>query len=483
MKSWKKRIGIVCAGVLIAAAAVLAWFLANALPIGTGYVAKYLCTSTFVSLRDPDPVFREDITPVNPLARAVSYTIDRDHRSVTATALGIISSTAVYRDGCGCTLAMGATARNIQTQTRNLAARAPDAALPSQPDALPWPDGNGPPSPPADMGVDPDRLAEALDEAFAEPSSDNPRKTRAVLVVYQGRLIAERYAEGFHAKMPLPGWSMAKSITNAIVGILVRQGRLSVMKPAPVPEWQTAADPRQKITLDQLLRMSSGLAFDEVYAPLHHATEMLYGAYDMAAFAAAQPLAAEPDTVWNYSSGTANIIAGIVRRTLETDMAEYYPFLHQELFNRIGMTSAVMESDPSGTFVGSSYAVATPRDWARFGLLYLRDGVWNSRRILPEGWVAYSTTPTPAAPRGEYGALFWLNAGARDNPGNRRWPDAPADAYAAKGFQEQKVIIIPSRDLVLVRFGATADRSAWDTNRFIRSILDALPGSASKATP
>jgi len=139
------------------------------------------------------------------------------------------------------------------------------------------------------------------------------------------------------------------------------------------------------------------------------------------------------------------------------------------------MTSAVLEPDPAGTFVGSSYMLATARDWARFGLLYLQDGIWDGQRILPPGWVRYSTTPTAMAPRGQYGAMFWLNAGQPGNPANRRWPSAPADAFAAEGFQEQKVIVIPSRQTVLVRFGATSTRQAWDTDAFIADVLAALP--------
>jgi CubicO group peptidase (beta-lactamase class C family) len=325
------------------------------------------------------------------------------------------------------------------------------------------------------MGVDRRKLEAALDAAFAEPGPEKPRKTRAVVVVYDGQLIAERYAPGFDKDMPLLGWSMSKTVTNALVGILVKQKRLDIMQPAPVPAWQQAGDDRKNITLDQLLRMSSGLKFEEVYAPLYDATYMLYGSYDFGAYAAAKPLETKPDAKWYYSSGTANIVAGIVRRAVETDDGYYYRFIHDQLIDKIGMTSAVLEPDSSGTFVGSSYTFATPRDWARFGLLYLQDGVWQGERILPAGWVDYTTTPTPKAPRGEYGAHIWLNAGSADNPDDRRWPSAPRDAYAALGFQEQKVIVIPSRKLVLVRFGATSERHAWNTDEFIKNVLASLP--------
>ena len=317
-------------------------------------------------------------------------------------------------------------------------------------------------------------LEKAMDAAFAESSPENLRKTRAVLVVHDGKLISERYAPGFHKDMPLLGWSMGKSVINALVGILTKEGRLDIMQPAPVPEWQKQDDPRKEITIDQLLRMSSGLVFEEVYEPFADATDMLFGSYDFGAFAAAKPLEAEPDTKWYYSSGSVNIVARIVRQIIEQEYEYYYQFLYEKLFDKIGMYSAILEPDSSGTFVGSSFANATPQDWARFGLLYLQDGVWEGERILPEGWVSYTTTPTPGAPKGEYGAHFWLNAGNPGNPDDRRWPGSPRDEYEAAGFQEQKVIIIPSKNLVLVRFGATSDRSAWDTDEFIQNVLAAF---------
>ncbi len=473
MKRWVKWSMAGTGIVLVVAIVAAGWFMQKAGPIGSGFVSKYLCSSTFISHRDPEVVFREDVVPVNPLAPFFDYRIDRDNKSVTADAHGLFGLTAIYREGCGCSLVIGTTEAAMRKQTfvpPNLS-----ATRPVRSSDLPWPDGSGGPADPAALGIDVKKLDAALTDAFREPRLDNPRKTRAVVVIYDGKLVAERYADGFHKNMPLLGWSMSKSITNALVGILVKDGRLDIRKPAPVPEWQTANDPRKAITIDELLRMSSGLSFEEVYKPLYDATDMLYSSYDFAAFAARKQLETPPDGKWYYSSGTANIVARIVRQTVEKDTSNYYWFIYDRLFDRIGMLSAVMEPDSSGTFVGSSYGYATPRDWARFGLLYLNDGVWQGERILPEGWVAYSATPTPKAPKGEYGAFFWLNAGAPGDPGNRLWPHAPRDAYAAQGFQEQKVIIIPSRKAVLVRFGATADRKTWDTDAFIAGVLAALP--------
>jgi CubicO group peptidase (beta-lactamase class C family) len=473
MKRGVKIVLTLAAVLLITAALAAGWLFSKAAPIGAGFVAKYLCSSTFISGRDPEIVFEEDVKPVNPLAQIVNFKIDRKQKSVSSSSFGLFGMTAIYRDGCGCSLVIGTTADEMARQ--KLVPPDFTKTRPRHRTDLPWPDGSRGPIDPSGMGVDRQKLETALDAAFAEPGPEKPRKTRAVVVVYDGQLIAERYAPGFDKDMPLLGWSMSKTVTNALVGILVKQKRLDIMQPAPVPAWQKEGDDRKKITLDQLLRMSSGLKFEEIYAPLYDATYMLYGSYDFGAYAATKPLETQPDAKWHYSSGTAIIVAGIVRRAVEKDSEYYYRFIYEELIDRVGMFSAVLEPDSSGTFVGSSYTFATPRDWARFGLLYLQDGVWQGERILPAGWVRYTTTPTPGAPRGEYGAHTWLNAGSATNPDDRRWPAAPTDAFAALGFQEQKVIVIPSRKLVLVRFGATSDRQTWNTDEFIKNVLASLP--------
>ncbi len=468
MKNWKKKLLITVISLFVLAVLAVGWYLIKALPIGTGFTAKYLCSSTFISNRNPNVVFEQDIAPVNPLFANITWEINFKEKSVTASAFGIVKSKAIYRHGCGSTLIAGISEAELRKQTfykipqRNITA-----------DSL-WSDAADLKQNAEKLNVDVNKLENAIDDAFAENDPQRPRYTRAVLVIYKDKLIAERYDKDINAQMLQLGWSMSKSITNALTGVLVNKGLLDIYKPAPVPEWKDEDDPRHKITTDQLLRMSSGLAFEEVYAPLKDVTDMLYGSYDFAAFAAAKPLETPPDTKWYYSSGTANIIARIIRQTIEKSEKDYYEFLYREFFDKIGMYSALLEPDPSGTFVGSSYAFATPRDWGRFGLLYLHDGVWNGERILPEGWVKYTTTPTPKASRRQYGAHFWLNRGDKSNPQNRRWPDVPNDAYAAMGFQDQQVVIIPSMDCVCVRFGATSSGN-WSTNDFVKSVLEALP--------
>jgi len=472
MRRWVKVSLWIAVVIIIAVGIGVGWLTQRTGVIGSGFVAKYICTSTFLSDRDPETAFAEEVRPANFLTAFSSYSIDRQARSVTGNIYGLFDLKAIYREGCGCSLVLGTTEEEMLAQ--KLVPPGFAEHRPYRRKNLPWPQGSEVADPIQVDGIDMAGIENALDAAFAEPGPDNLRKTRAVVVVHDGKLIAERYASGFHKDMPLLGWSMGKSVTNALVGILVKEGKLDIMQPAPVPEWQGADDPRKEITIDQLLRMSSGLAFEEEYKPLADAIDMLFGSYDFAAFAASKPLEAEPDTKWHYSSGSVNIVARIVRQTVEKEYEYYYSFLYEKLFDIIGMHSAVLEPDSSGTFVGSSFANATPRDWARFGQLYLQDGVWEGERILPEGWVTYTTTPTPGAPKGDYGAFFRLNTGNPDNPEDRRYPGSPRDVYEASGHQGQRVIIIPSKNIVLVRFGATHVKSAWDTDEFIQNVLAAV---------
>ena len=257
-------------------------------------------------------------------------------------------------------------------------------------------------------------------------------------------------------------WSMAKSVLASLVGVAVDGGRLALDRPAAVPEWAAPGDRRGAITLDQLLRMSSGLAFDEHYGAVNDVSRMLFTRPDTGGFAAESALAAAPDTVWSYSSGTSNIVARLVRHSFGGDLAALVAYANERLFDAAGMTSAFFEPDAAGTPIGSSFVFMTARDWARLGELHRRDGVWSGSRILPEGWVRYVTTPTPAAPEGTYGAHWWLNAGDPADPARRMWPNLPTDTYAARGHSGQYVIVVPSARLVVVRLGLTFPDNADD---------------------
>ena len=456
---WRRALAVLALLVLAAGVFVTGWIL----PTATGYVARNTCSAVLVAGRDPAQVAAEDMAPYP----YVSTTVDREQQLVRASVLGLAARTAVYRPGLGCALAISVDPATLRAQGFE-PPRAPASAAP-------WPQGDGDSARPDPPGLDRARLDAAVAAAFTEPDPDSLRRTRAVVVVHDGAIVAERHADGFDRDTRHLGWSMSKSVTNALIGVLVGRGQLDPRAAAPVPAW--ADDPRRAITLDQLLRMSSGLEFDERYGALADATHMLFEVDDAAAYAMSKPLAHPPDTVFSYSSATTNILSWIVRQQFPDDAA-YHRFPHEALFVPIGMRSAVFETDAAGTLVGSSYVHASARDWARFGLLYLQDGVWDGARVLPPGWVDYSRTPTPTSETRDYAAQFWANAGRPDDPTQRRFPHLPVDAYQASGFQGQAVLIVPSRKTVIVRLGMTHQRPAWDLDAFAASVLAALPAAA-----
>ena len=291
------------------------------------------------------------------------------------------------------------------------------------------------------------------------------------MVVYNRQLIAEKYAPGFYQNTMMYGWSMAKSITSALVGTLIKQGKLDVTKPAPVPEWSDIKDPRHAITLEHLLQQTSGLDFLEDYTKSSDATKMLYREDNMAAFTANHSLEYKPGTVFNYSSGNSNILARIIRQTVgEKDYAAY-PFT--ALFYKIGMYHTLLEPDASGTYVGSSYIMATARDYARFGLLYYNDGVWNGERILPQGWVKQTATSPGSNKFKNYGFQFWLNGFQSDTSTQLLFPDVPSDMFYADGYAYRFIYVIPSKKLVIVRLGLTLDKS-FDENGFLKNIIESV---------
>ena len=332
--------------------------------------------------------------------------------------------------------------------------------LPACPDTFPWPYGDVV----ADTlpaGLDRDKLMTLVNSVFDTPGEDM-KKTFSLAVVYRGQLVAEQYAPGVTAETPLVSWSMAKSITNAMVGILVKEGKMDVGSPPDIPEWQS--DDRSSITLNHLMHMNSGLEWVEDYFDLSHVTRLLYMYPDMYAFAIESPLVHEPGSHWYYSTGTTNIICGLIRKVFNDDEV-YHRFPRQALFNRTGMRSAVFETDPSGTFVGSSYIYATTRDFARFGLLYLNDGIFCGDTLLPAGWVDY-TREIAEGSEGEYGAQFWLNR-------QPTLPDVPEDMFFPQGFKGQRIFIFPSHDLVVVRMGYSSENINF--NRFLADMIALLP--------
>ncbi len=335
--------------------------------------------------------------------------------------------------------------------------------LPSQAEDVRWPTKSWPEGAP-EPDVASDRLAAALDRAFSDPPPQDLGQTHALVAVHRGRIVAERYDAKHGPESTLPSWSMAKSVLVALVGVLVRDGRLDVNAPAAMPQWP-AGDPRHEITLDQLLRMSSGLHFDEEYTDpdTSNTIQMLFGQgkQDVAGFAAALPLVHEPGRVWSYSSGTSNIVSSLVGRTVGGGEVGMRAFMERELTGRIGMRSAAPRFDAAGTWIGSSFLFATARDFARFGLLCLRDGAWENQRLLPEGWIDYARTPTPSSEH-EYGAHFWL---AQNGSGH----------FSANGFRGQYTLIVPSRDLVVVRLGTSMPEHKRGTYLWLEQVVESFP--------
>lgn len=447
------------ATVVLAGVGVGSFVLQNEVaPRAAGYHAKVLCSGVFVAGRSEDSVEAID------LGRFwyVQGEVDTEAKTVESTLYGFGNTTAVYREGLGCTVARGVTVEELR-------AAAPAVPTPRDTAGLPWPTGDVGAVDSTLDGIDQHALKSAVDAAFTEPDPEHPRRTRAVVVLHRGRIVAERYGAGFSEETPLLGWSMTKSVTATMVALASARGTLDVHAPTGLEAWPEG-DPRAALTPDQLLRMSSGLAFDESYDAFGDATRMLFLERSSGGFAASYPLEHDPDTHWSYSSGTTNIVQALLQQELGDD---YAAFPRTALFDPLGMRSAVIEPDSSGTFVGSSFMYATGRDWARFGLLYLQDGTWEGERLLPEGWVSYVSTPTPPS-KGLYGAQFWLNRGTEHGEA-ARWEGVPVDAFDASGFEGQNVLVVPSRDAVIVRLGLSPGRKGWDFGAFAASILDTLP--------
>jgi hypothetical protein len=447
---------LVAAGAVLCAAVLFFVHLGRGIRVGTGLVSQTLCSGVFVSGVDPDQLYAEAIKPIpgqTRLAKRLRYEIDRKRRQVIATWAGGFESRSVYRDRFGCVLVRGSEA-DVPALSRGaggeMAAALPMTTVPIE--------------------IDPARpkLEAALDRAFEELSQPPYRRVKAIVILHKGKIIAERYAPEYGVGTPVPSYSVAKSVTSALIGILVRQGKLSVEQPAPVAAWSDPADPRHAITIDQLLRMTSGLAVEESDTGFDPVSRMLFLEPDMAGFAERARLKAAPGTKWEYTSGNTLILSRIIRDAVGGRAQDVVDFAQRELFAPLGITTATIEFDATGTPVGSIYVFASARDWARFGALYLNDGVVDGRRILPEGWVNYSAAPTLDT---DYGAGFWTNRGSHGDAADRIGAGMPADAFYASGNLGQRIVIIPSAGLVIVRFGFTHG-PGFDMRGLLRLISD-----------
>ena len=440
-------------GVLVFAV-IYAWPRA---PIITSFAAKGMCSSVFLAGKDPDRIEAEDLS-FFPISLA-KMEIDFEEKSVTATVFGLAKRKAVFREGLGSAHVLDIPEAELMKQSFQI----PDPGY-SQ-DTIPWPRGNVlPDSLPA--GVDLEKLASVVEGAFDPPGEKPFLKTLAVAVVYDGNLIAEKYVEGYNENTRFHGWSMTKSVTSSLVGILAGEGKIDIKAPVNFPEWKD--DERGKITLENLMHASSGLKWLENYFTISESTLMLMMSSDMVEYVLQRPLEYSPGSHYNYSSGDANLVSGAIRNAIGNDQV-YYGYPYKALMYRIGMLNTTIETDAAGNFVSSSYSYGTTRDWARFGLLYANDGVFAGDTILPSGWVQYSMLEAPATNEGQYGAAFWLE----DPDPERSYEGLPDDIFSANGFLGQRIFIIPSKKLVVVRMGFGS--SDFGFKNMLSDILSTLP--------
>jgi len=416
----------------------------------SGFAAKSVASAHFIDGRSLAVIEAgdNDISMVDLAANV----IDEKNQSASASVYGLKTRKAIYREGLGAVL----IDENFDV---NAPYNVPKRNFTNN--QLPFPYGNNEPKDTVFANVDYSKLEKAINNAFDEKGT-KMKRTRSTIVIYKDKIIAEKYDTGFTKNSKILGWSMTKSITATMFGILQKQGKFDIYKPAPITEWKN--DSRSKITTNDLLHMNSGLEWEEKYDKISDATKMLFQAKDMTFSQIDKPAVAKPNMLWNYSSGTTNLLSGILRKQFKTQQ-EYLDFWYSNLIDKIGMHSMLIETDMAGNFVGSSYGWATTRDWAKFGLLYLHKGNWNGEQIFDESWAKYVATPTNTS-EGRYGGHFWLNAGGF-------YPDAPRDLYSCNGFQGQVVFIIPSLDLVIVRMGLKED-PGFDFNGFLREIIASL---------
>ena len=440
-----KRIGLL----LIIVLAILIYTQYPKLNIISGYAAKNMASTAFIANRSAQSIDENDHQV--PLIKLAEADLDVDERSATASVFGLMERKAVYRDGLGSVLIPNDTSLPQITarplRNKNFI-------------HLPFPFGNEAAIDTILEDVDYNMIDRALDSAFDNPAE---RRTRTVMILYKNQIVGERYADGFNRNTPVLGWSMTKSVLATLYGILTYQGQIDLDSPTGWEPWQD--DERKEITFNDLLRMQSGLEWEEDYTGISDVTKMLFLEADMGQIQGEKEALGPPGSIWNYSSGTSNLLSAMLQSNFET-YQEYLDFPYRELIDKIAMNSMLLEADLSGTYVGSSYGWASTGDWAKFGLLYLNRGYWNGEQLFSQGWSDYVSKPTKNS-NGTYGAHFWLNA-------NGKYPDVPRDLYSANGYQGQFVFIIPSKELVVVRTGL-AEGPFFDVNSFLRDIIAALP--------
>jgi CubicO group peptidase (beta-lactamase class C family) len=435
--------------------------------------AKVMCSAVFITGLDPD-FAAENVgyftAPYEMRAKLGKPVVDREHKQVHVAVPGGATRTAVYLGDQGCvTLPLGK--EWVSFKPVMLKSSLPDASKQA------WPTGDVLPDDPPPSELDMAKVKAAVDAAFDPPEA----KTAALAVTWKGRLIAERYAPGITARTPLESWSMGKSVTATLMGVLIQQGAYELWQPAPIPEWQEGNDLRSEIRIADLLHMSSGLRIkaleDPDYDPAGTYPDHLYlytGGVDSFHYAATRPLQWLPGKVGRYRNTDPVLTNYLIRLAVEKRGEEYLSFPGRALFDKLGMRTMVLETDPFGNLLSQGYEFASARDWVRLGILYLQNGVWNGERILPEGFVKFVSTLAPAWVADQnpvYGGFFWIN-------GDGSYP-VPRSAYFMSGAGGQKTMIIPSRDLVVVRLGhyKGLDEGMKSFKKTLALLMEAVPPS------
>jgi CubicO group peptidase (beta-lactamase class C family) len=446
-----------------------------------GIDAHHLCAGLWVVGRDlertPEEVVSQDIAPFPSFHWHEEYewSVDEEAREATVSVPGIGARTAEYNGDQGCTI-LPAGSEDVYYEPTSVSSALPPASEQE------WPTGD------RDARgtypeVDREAIEATLDWAFDDSGLDPDQNTRGVVVLYRGKILAERYAPGWGPHTPQISWSMGKSIASALTGVMVERGYYGLDDPAPVDAWRGPGDPRREIRIRNLLRMSSGLDFDnfgldpaESYTAANEHMRIYFDALNVRRHAIHQPLRFEPGSTWRYRNSDPLSLMHVARTALAREGRSWLRFPREALFDRIGMRTAVLETDAWGNFILTGFDYASTRDWARFGLLHLNDGVWEGERILPEGWAEFVSTPAPGAPEEVYGGLFWLNrSGALDR--------IPRDAYFAAGYMGQYTVIIPSREMVVVRQGPSAGDADRYLNELVGRILDAVGRPVAQDAP
>ncbi|MEX2284807.1 MAG: serine hydrolase [Gemmatimonadota bacterium] len=437
-----------------------------------GMNAHHVCAGLWVvgknTPRSLDTIVAEDIArfPAFRWEQDFRVTIDSTNHIATITDPRVGSRSAKHSADQGCAI-LPAAARDVFFQ--------PTAVRPSLPDPATqeWPTGDRNASSTfADVSAA--TINTTLDWAFNDAGLQRPQNTRGVVIVYKGKIIGERYAPGWGPYTPQISWSMGKSIAATLIGVLVQNGALKLDAPAPVPEWQGTRDPRRNIKVSDLLRMSSGLDFDNFglspatsYTAANEHFRIYFDALDVFAHSVNQPLRFEPGSLNRYRNSDPLSLMYIAKREVEKSGQSFLAFPQRQLFDRIGARSFVLETDAWGNFIITGFDYGGSRDWARLGLLHLQNGMWDGKRILPENWSQFVSTPAPGDRSRGYGGLWWLNRG---NSMRR----VPEDAYWAAGYMGQYTMVIPSRDLVIVRQGPSPGGDGAHMNELVGRILDAI---------